>query len=107
MSLNNTLTPYLPRLQDFHTQSKEFFVLTSFPYLGIGLLAILFLYRHLTLKDEPGSIRKLGGFSIFTAWTFFAKRYDFIWDNFASDPSPHFKFNVLQVGFLSTSLVRD
>ena len=102
MSLNHTLTRYLPRLQDVQTQSKEFFVLTSFSYqIGIGLLATFFLYRYLAARNEKGSIRKLRGFSVFTAWTFFTKRYDFIWANFESDPSPHFKFNVLQVGPLS------
>jgi hypothetical protein len=98
MSLTDILTRHLPRLQNLHMQSNE---LTSFSYLGIGLLAILFLYRHLASRDDTGGIRKLGGFPIFTAWTFFAKRYDFIWANFESDPSPHFKFNVLQVGPLS------
>jgi hypothetical protein len=101
MSLNDILTRYLPRLQDVHTESKEFHVLTSFSYLSIGLLASLLLYRHLTPRDDKGGIRKLGGFPIFTAWTFFTKRYDFIRANFESDPSPHFKFNVLQVGPLS------
>ena len=100
MSLNDNLR-YLPRWQDLHTQNKEFDVLSSL-YLGIGLLTTLFLYRYLTSKDEKGAIRKLGGFSIFTAWTFFTKRYDFIWENFASDPSPHFKFNVLHVSPLSS-----
>jgi hypothetical protein len=102
MSLNHTLTRYLPRLQDVHIQSKEFHVLTSFLYqIGIGLLATLFLYRYLTARKEKGNIRQLGGFPVFTAWTFFTKRYDFIWSNFESDPSPHFKFNVLQVSPLS------
>jgi hypothetical protein len=99
MSLNDNLKRYLPRLQD---QNKEFDVLSSFSYLAIGLLTTLFLYRHLQVipKNEKGAIRKLGGFPIFTAWTFFTKRYDFIWANFGSDPSPHFKFNVLQVRLL-------
>ena len=101
MSLNDTLTRYLPRFQNLHTQNKEFDPLSSFSYLGIGLLTTLFLYRYLIPKDEKGAIRKLGGFPILTAWTFFSKRYDFIWANFGSDPSPHFKFNVLQVSPLS------
>ena len=98
MSLEDSL-PYLPRLQDLLYTHK------SFSYLGgIGLLTTLFLCRYLTsiLKGEKGAIRKLGGFSIFTAWIFFTKRHDFIWENFGSDPSPHFKFNVLHVlGLLS------
>ncbi|KAF8182333.1 cytochrome P450 [Pholiota molesta] len=44
-----------------------------------------------------GSIRQLGGFPVLTAWTFFTKRYDFIWANFAKNSSLHFKFQVLQV----------
>ena len=97
MSLGATLTRYLLHLQDLRTQNKEFDVLSSSSYLGIGLLTTLFLYRYLIPKDEKGAIRKLGGFPIITAWAFFTKRYDFIWANFGSDPSPHFKFNVLQV----------
>jgi hypothetical protein len=97
MSLNYTLR-YLPRSgwQDLHMQNID--VLSSFKYLGIGLATLpVLLYWYLIPKDEKGAIRKLGGFPIFTAWTFFTKRYDFIWENFGSDPSPHFKFNVLHV----------
>jgi hypothetical protein len=103
MSLNDTLTRYLPRLQNLHMQNKEFDVLSTFSYLGVGLLTTLFLYQYLIPKhdSEKGAIRKLGGFPIFTAWIFFTKRYDFIWANFGSDPSPHFKFKVLHVSPLS------
>jgi hypothetical protein len=104
MSLNDTLRS-LPRLQDLHMPNIDFDVLSSFSYLGIGLLTTLLLYRYLIPKNEKGAIRKLGGFPIFTAWTFFTKRYDFIWANFRSDPSPHFKFNVLHVSPLSLSLI--
>ena len=105
MSLNDILL-YLRRWQDLWAQNKEFDALSSFSYLGIVLLTTLFLYRYLIPKDEKGAIRKLGGFPIFTAWTFFSKRHDFIWANFESDPSPHFKFNVLHVSPLSLSLVQ-
>ena len=100
LKLNDALH-YLPRWQDLHTQNKNFDVVSSFSYLGIGMLTTLFIYRYLigVPKDEKGAIRKLGGFPIFTAWTFFTKRHDFIWANFESDPSPHFKFNVLHVKF--------
>ena len=104
MSLNDVLR-YLPHWQDLHMHDKEFNVLSSFSYLGIGLLTTLLLYRYLISKVEKPAIRKLGGFPIFTAWTFFTKRYDFIWENFGSDPtSPHFKFKVLHVSPLSSSL---
>ena len=95
MSLNETWR-YLSRWQDLQNQSKEFDALSSL-YLGIGLLTTLYLYRYLFSKDEKDGIRKLGGFPIFTAWTFFTRRYDFIWENFNSDPRPHFKFNILRV----------
>ena len=104
MSLNETWN-YLrlsrwQESQDLHYQNKEFDVMSSL-YLGIGImLTTLYLYRYLFSKDEKNSIRKLGGFPIFTAWTFFTRRYDFIWENFGSDPSPHFKFNVLHVSSL-------
>jgi hypothetical protein len=91
MSLKDTLP--VRYLQDFYT-------LEPFSCLGIGLLTTLFLYRYLFPKDEKNAIRKLGGFPIFTAWTFFTRRFDFIWENFASDPSPHFKFKVLHVNSL-------
>jgi sterol 14-demethylase len=81
-------------LQDVHPQSNEYH-LSFFSYIGIGLVATWFLYRYLTLRIENDGIRKLGGFPIFTAWSFFSKRYDFIRANFERDPSPHFKFNVL------------
>ena len=96
MSLNDTFNRYAPLLQVFQARSKEFDVLTSVSYLSIGLLATFFLSRYLSPKDEKGAIRKLGGFPIFTAWSFFTKRYDFIWANFGNDP--HFKFQVLHVG---------
>lgn len=98
MVLNDTVKRYtsIPLLQNLHTQSKEFDVLTSVSYLGVGLLT-LFLYRFLSpsQKDGKGAIRKLGGFSLFSAWAFFTKRHDFIWANFGNDT--HFKFNVLHV----------
>ena len=100
MPLNDTLR-YLPRWLDLQTQNKEFDVLSSISYLSIGLLTTLLLYRYLIPKVVKGTIRKLGGFSIITAWTFFTKRHDFIWANFGRDSSLHFKFNVLHVGPLS------
>ena len=92
--MNDTLR-YLPaseaRLQYLYTQK-------FLSYLSVGLLTTLFLYRYLVLKDEKGTIRKLGGFSIFTAWKFLNKRYDFILEIFGSDPtSHHFKFNIFRV----------
>ena len=97
---------YLRHWQNLRPQNEEFDVLSSFSYIGIGLLTTLFLYRYLVPKHEKGGIRKLGGFPIFTAWSFFSKRHDFIWANFKSDPSPHFKFNVLHVSPLSPPLVQ-
>jgi sterol 14-demethylase len=95
--------PNLPHWQGLHTENnlKGFDVLSSFSYIGLGLLMTLLLYRYQIPEVEKGAIRKLGGFPIFTAWTFFTKRYDFIWENFGNDPSPHFKFNVLHVWPLS------
>ena len=81
---------YLLPLKDLYTERSSL-------YLGVGLLTTLYLYRYLFPKEEKNAIRKLGGFPIFTTWKFFTERYDFIWENFRSDPSPHFKFNVLHV----------
>ena len=94
---------YLAHWQDLHTENKGFDVLSIFLYLGIVLLITMILYQYLIPNvEKKGAIRKLGGFPVVTAWTFFTKRYDFIWANFGNDPSPHFKFNVLHVSlFLS------
>jgi sterol 14-demethylase len=82
-------------LRELQSQSKEFDVVTCLSYIGIGLLATLFLSRYLTSSSNrgKGAIRQLGGFPIFTAWKFFTKRHDFILANSGSDF--HFKFNVL------------
>ncbi|KAF8155590.1 cytochrome P450 [Crassisporium funariophilum] len=53
------------------------------------------IYR-LVSPSNKGSIRQLGGFPIFTAWTFFTKRYDFLWYHFKQSADPFFKFKVLQ-----------
>ena len=88
MSLNDTLPP----LQDLHPQNNEYHVLSSFSYIGIGLVATWFLYRYLTLRIEKNGIRQLGGLPIFTAWTFFTKRVEIVRGNpgvFQGYPYPY------------------
>lgn len=61
-------------------------------------LAILYLtYLALLPQRKSTDIRKLGGFSILTAWPFFTKRHDFLKSNFAKIGEQLFTFNVLQV----------
>ena len=91
-AVNGTLKRYVPNPL---TQSKGFDPLSTIPYITVGLLAALFLYRYLT-PEEKGGIRQLGGLPILSAWAFFAKRYDFVWANFGRDL--HFRFKVFHVG---------
>ena len=92
MSSNGTLKRYVPGLL---TQSKGFDASSIVPYLSVGFLVTLFLYRFLAPK-EKGGIRQLRGLSILSAWAFFVKRYDFVWANFGRDP--HFRFKIFHVG---------
>jgi hypothetical protein len=67
-------------------------------YASSAVLAFIAYLVYTALSpSNKGSIRQLGGFPVLTAWTFFTKRYDFIWANFAKNSSLHFKFQVLQV----------
>ena len=49
----------------------------------ITFISVTFFY-----SSNGRHVEVLGGFPIFTAWRFFAKRYDFIWANFGNEPSP-------------------
>jgi hypothetical protein len=71
------------------TQSAVFFTT-----LAIGvLMSLATLFRP--SKTKAG-VHDLGGIPIFTAWTFFTKRYDFLWKHFNSGKK-YFQFRVLQV----------
>ncbi|KAF9482298.1 cytochrome P450 [Pholiota conissans] len=66
-------------------------------YTSSALLAFgAYLVYAAFSPSTKGSIRKLGGFPVLTAWSFFTKRYDFLWSNFAKSADPHFRFQVLQ-----------
>ena len=77
------LTPEWPP-----TQSAVFFTA-----LAIGVLMTLASLRP--SKSKAG-VHDLGGIPVFTAWTFFTKRYDFLWKHFHSGKK-YFQFRVLQV----------
>ncbi|KDR74009.1 hypothetical protein GALMADRAFT_71675 [Galerina marginata CBS 339.88] len=83
----------LPVVRDLPQQTQGN-VLTALSSLALAILAFA-VYRLVT-PSERGSIRRLGGLPIVTAWTFFSKRYDFLWSNFRNSSDPHFKFQVLQ-----------
>jgi len=62
--------------------------------LAVGVLMTLAtLFRP--SKSKAG-VHDLGGIPIFTAWTFFTKRYDFLQKHFKSGKK-YFQFRVLQV----------
>ena len=60
------------------------------------LLALVAFYSALPKQSKDG-IYTLGGFSILTAWPFFTKRNDFLWENWKKTKQNLFQFNVLQV----------
>lgn len=63
-----------------------------------GLLVLCTSYL-LFARHKPTAIYELGGLSIFNAWTFFGKRYDFLISNFERTGHAMFSFNVLHVSF--------
>ncbi|KAF9482295.1 cytochrome P450 [Pholiota conissans] len=79
-------------LQSLSEDKSEVIIYASSAILALGAYL---LYVALSTSAN-GSIKKLGGFPVLTAWTFFTRRYDFIWDNFSKSSDPHFKFQVLQ-----------
>ncbi|PPR06515.1 hypothetical protein CVT24_002629 [Panaeolus cyanescens] len=86
----------IPSLQDIIDSSNDpTKLLSTLSPIGIALLVGALAYRALSSKDKS-NVRQLGGIPVFTAWTFFTKRYDFLWKNFRSIPDPIFKFKVLQ-----------
>ena len=95
MSLKETVLS-LPIVRDLPADGR-INVLTGLSSLALAILAVV-VYRLLS-PSQKGSIRTIGGIPILTAWTFFSKRYDFLWKNFRSIPDPHFRFQVLQVCF--------
>ncbi|PPQ80150.1 hypothetical protein CVT26_011784 [Gymnopilus dilepis] len=92
MSLKETVLS-LPVVRDLPAEGR-INVLTGLSSLALAILAVV-VYRLLS-PSQKGSIRTIGGIPILTAWTFFSKRYDFLWKNFRSIPDPHFRFQVLQ-----------
>ncbi|KDR74057.1 hypothetical protein GALMADRAFT_141795 [Galerina marginata CBS 339.88] len=69
--------------------------LTGLSSLAFAILALV-VYRSLSTTSKRSTVRQIGGLQIFNAWTFFSKRYDFLWSNFRASSDPHFKFQVLQ-----------
>ena len=89
--------PFLDVLS--HINHFSFGVLVTYG-TSAALVILACLICYIATPRRKGSIRTLGGFPVLTAWTFFTRRYDFLWDNFKKNPSPHFKFNVLHVRIL-------
>ena len=73
------------------TQSAVFFTAAA---LAVGILMTVATLLHPS-KSKAG-VHDLGGIPVFTAWTFFTKRYDFLWKHFNSGKK-YFQFRVLQV----------
>ncbi|KAF9546460.1 cytochrome P450 [Agrocybe pediades] len=87
----------LPLLRDVPA-TQHASVIASLSSLSLGVLAFIVFYSvfgESAGNKKDGTIRRLGGFPILTAWTFFSKRYDFLMENFRKSQDPHFKFKVL------------
>ncbi|KAG6906542.1 hypothetical protein DXG01_013250 [Tephrocybe rancida] len=65
----------------------------------ITAAAIQSLFR----RPPSGKIHDFGTFSFFSAWAFFAKRHDFIWDNFKKLGTKMFRFRVLRHSVVALS----
>ncbi|KAJ7664309.1 cytochrome P450 [Mycena rosella] len=55
-----------------------------------------FIFYGKGQKRATTNIPELGGFSLLTAWPFFAQRNDFLWANFKKTGANIFRFRVLQ-----------
>ena len=73
-------------------QSAVFFTTAT---LAAGV--VMTLATFLRPSKLKASVHDLGGIPVLTAWTFFTKRYDFLWKHFNSGKK-YFQFRVLQVG---------
>jgi len=66
--------------------------------LAVVLLGFAASYAYIFVSgDDATKMHQLGGFSIINAWTFFNKRYEFLWSNFNKTGQDLFSFKVLQV----------
>jgi sterol 14-demethylase len=66
--------------------------------LAAVLLGLATSYAYTFVSGEDATkMHQLGGFSIINAWTFFNKRYEFLWSNFNKTGQDLFSFKVLQV----------
>lgn len=81
-SIPTVLTPEWPP-----TQSAIFFT------LAVGV--VMTLATLLRPSKSKAGVHNLGGIPVFTAWTFFTKRYDFLRKHFNSGKK-YFQFRVLQ-----------
>ncbi|KAG5652598.1 hypothetical protein H0H81_004429 [Sphagnurus paluster] len=62
--------------------------------LGVGLLLAI-LYPTILSSKKSTDIEELGGVSLFTAWPFFSRRFDFLKESFAKTGQNIFTFKVL------------
>lgn len=74
------------------TLQEPFTALPTAAALIVAALVYLTKFR----SKKSADICELGGLSIFTAWPFFNKRYDFLKSNFAKTGQELFSFKVLQ-----------
>ncbi|KDR75612.1 hypothetical protein GALMADRAFT_68731 [Galerina marginata CBS 339.88] len=61
-----------------------------------GAAAVIFFSALLLRSSSNDKAYDLGGIPIFTAWSFFRRRYDFIQDGFRESGGKTFQFKVLQ-----------
>ena len=73
---------------------------TSYALLPTAAAVFASAVLYSTLLPSPPkdtTIQPLGGLSIFTAWQFFTRRYDFLKSNFSKTGQNLFSFKVLYV----------
>ncbi|PPR02168.1 hypothetical protein CVT24_011356 [Panaeolus cyanescens] len=82
----------LQNIREILVESNEAARLVS-PFI-VAVLVGAVAYRCLTPKAQ-NKIHSLGGIPVITAWKFFSKRYDFLWEHFNRISEPMFTFKVL------------
>jgi hypothetical protein len=66
--------------------------------LAAVLLGLVTSVAYISVSgDDATKMHQLGGISIINAWTFFNRRYEFLWSNFNKIGQDLFSFKVLQV----------
>jgi hypothetical protein len=90
--LNATLSSGLAQFESYLPWTPHF----TLAAVLVGLLGTFYAY-FFSSDNDANKIHALGGFSVFNAWMFFNKRYDFLRSNFNKTGHDLFSFKVLHV----------